>query len=64
MLKTLLYFLITVASIWAIDSINITNIFKKNKYYQARVLYLFIALSISYLVTNFLYDFFLFSKFM
>lgn len=64
MLKTLLYFFITVASIWAIDSINITNIFKKNKYYQARVLYLFIALSISYLVTNFLYDFFLFSKFM
>ena len=63
MLKSILYIVITVASIWALDSINITGIFKKNKYYQARLVYLFLAFSISYLVTNFLYDFFIFPKF-
>lgn len=63
MLKTILYIVTTVLSIWALDSINITNIFKKNRYYQSRLLYLFIALSISYLVVNFFYDFFLYSKF-
>ena len=50
-------------SIWALDSINITNLFKKNRYYQARVLYLFVSMALAYLVVNFLYDFFLFSKF-
>lgn len=63
MLKSLLYIVITIVSIWALDSINITNLFKKNRYYQARILYLFISLALSYLVVNFLYDFFLFSKF-
>lgn len=63
MLKTILYIVITIISIWALDSININNLFKKNKYYQSRILYLFVSLSLSYLVVNFLYDFFLFSKF-
>ena len=63
MLKTILYIVFTVLSIWALDSINITNLFKKNRYYQSRVLYLFIALGLSYLVVNFFYDFFLYSKF-
>ena len=63
MLKFLLYIVITTISILALDSINITNLFKKNRYYQARILYLFISLALSYLVVNFLYDFFLFSKF-
>lgn len=63
MLKTILYIVTTVLSIWALDSINITNLFKKNRYYQSRILYLFIAVSLSYLVVNFFYDFFLYSKF-
>lgn len=63
MLKSILYIVIVIISIWALESININNIFKKNRYYQARIVYLFIALALSYLVTNFLYDFFLFSKF-
>lgn len=62
MLKTILYIVVVVLSIWALDSINITNLFKKNRYYQARILYLFVAMALSYLVVNFLYDFFLFSK--
>lgn len=63
MLKTILYIVTVVLSIWALDSINITNLFKKNRYYQSRLLYLFVAFSLSYLVVNFFYDFFLYSKF-
>jgi len=64
MLKTILYVVTVVLSIWALDSVNITNVFKKNRYYQSRLLYLFIACSLSYLVVNFFYDFFLYSKFL
>ncbi len=63
MLKTILYIVAVILSIWALDSINITNLFKKNRYYQARILYLFVSMALAYLVVNFLYDFFLFSKF-
>lgn len=63
MLKTILYIIVVIMSIWALDSINIINLFKKNRYYQARVLYLFVSMALAYLVVNFLYDFFLFSKF-
>lgn len=63
MLKTILYIITVVLTIWALDSINITNLFKKNKYYQSRLLYLFISFALSYLVVNFFYDFFMYSKF-
>ncbi len=62
LLKTILYIIFTFIAIWALDSINITNLFKKNKYYAARVLYLMISISLSYLVVNFLYDFFTYSN--
>ena len=55
--KTILYLVITPLVIWALDSINITNVFKKNRYYQARVLYIIISMSLSYLVVNFIYEF-------
>lgn len=64
MLKTILYIITVVLSIWVLDSINITNVFKKNRYYQSRLLYLFVACALSYLVVNFFYDFFLYSKFL
>lgn len=63
-LKAMLYIIFTFVAIWALDSINITNVFKKNKYYASRVLYLMISISLSYLVVNFLYDFFDYSKIM
>lgn len=62
-IKIILYCLMIPLSIWALDSINMSNIFKKNKYYASRFLYLFLALSLSYLVVNFFYDFFLNFKF-
>lgn len=63
MVKTLLYVIMVPLAIWALDSVNITNVFKKNRYYQARLLYVMLALAISYLVVNFFYDFFINSQF-
>lgn len=58
-IKTILYIIILPFSILALDSININNVFKKNRYYQARILYMFLAMALSYLVVNFFYDFFI-----
>ena len=54
--KFILYILVGMAVIWAMDSININQIFKKNKIHQARLFYFFITVALIYLVTNFLYD--------
>ncbi|MBR2840838.1 MAG: DUF1146 domain-containing protein [Bacilli bacterium] len=62
MLKPTLYLIILIITIWALESINITGIFKKNRYYSSRVLYLIVSMALSYLVVNFIYDFFLNSK--
>ncbi len=56
MVKSFLYVLFTFIAIYALDSINITNLFKKNRYYASRVLYMMISISLSYMVVNFLYD--------
>jgi len=57
-IKALLYFLVVPFSLIALDSINIQNVFKKNRFFQSRVLYVFLALALSYLVVNFFYDFY------
>ena len=57
-IKTILYLIILPFSILALDSINIQNVFKKNKYYQARILYFFLSMALTYLVVNFFYDFY------
>ncbi len=54
--KYFIYLIVTIITIWALDSVNINAIFKKNKIWQARVFYFFLALSIIYLVTNCIYD--------
>lgn len=59
MVRIILYIFFVPISIWALDSINITNLFKKNRYLQARILYLLCAMGLSYLSVNFLMDFFL-----
>lgn len=60
--KVILYIIVAVFVIWALESININSIFKKNRVIQARVAYLLIALAIIYPVTNFLWEFFLLTK--
>ena len=57
MTKFLLYVLVTIISVWALDGININFLFKKGQIVKARVAYFLILLSIIYLVTNFIYDF-------
>lgn len=60
--KVILYIIVAVLVIWALEAVNINSIFKKNRVMQARVIYLLIALAIIYPVTNFLWDFFLLTK--
>lgn len=57
MYNLLLYSIVLVIVIWAMDGININHIFKKNRVYQARVFYIMIIFSLTYLVTNFIIDF-------
>ncbi len=60
--KVIIYIIVSIIVIWALDSININKIFKKNKELQARIFYFLLAISLIQLVTNFIWDFFLSSK--
>ena len=57
MAKTILYLVVAVITMWTLDGVRINDIFKKNRIIQARIMYLFLTLSITYLVVNFIYDF-------
>ncbi len=61
--KTILYIVVVPLSVWALDSLNINGLFKKNRYYQVRLFYFMLSMGLSYLVVNFLYDFFSYSRF-
>lgn len=57
MVKFLLYLFVLPLVIYAMDSININNIFKKNKIVQAKIFYILLVFGLSYLVCSFVYDF-------
>ena len=57
MIKVTLYVLTLIMSIWAMEGLDLNRFFKQSRIYQARLIYLMLAMSISYLVTNFMYDF-------
>ena len=59
MIKAILYILLLPFTIWAMEGLDLNKLFKQSRVYQARIIYLMIAISISYLVVNFLYDFFI-----
>lgn len=61
-LKILLYLFVSIIVIFACDSIDINRFFKKNKIFQARIAYFLIVISLIYIVTNFIFDFFVYSK--
>ena len=61
--KFFLYLFSTIIVIYSIDSVNINQIFKKNKITQAKIFYLILALCLIFLLTDFIYDFFLTTKF-
>ncbi len=55
--KLIAYLVVTILVIIGLDSININNIFKKNKVFQARLFYLLLITALVYLVTNFIFEF-------
>ena len=59
MIKVILYVLLLPFTIWAMEGLDLNRFFKQSRVYQARIMYLMIAMSISYLTVNFLYDFFI-----
>ncbi|MDD2469511.1 MAG: DUF1146 domain-containing protein [Bacilli bacterium] len=56
--KTLLYIIVVPFTIWITSSMKLEFLFKKNRTMQIIAFYVFISLGISYLVVNFIYDFY------
>ena len=59
MIKAIFYIIIFIFTIWAMEGLDLNRLFKQSKVYQARIMYLMISMSITYLTVNFLYDFFI-----
>ena len=59
MVKLLLYLFIIPLVVYAMDSVNINGIFKKGQsnYYQARVMYMFLVMVLSFNIVQFINDF-------
>ena len=55
--KIIIYIIVFFVTLFALDSVNINAIFKKNRLLGARVIYLLLSICISYLVSNFIFDF-------
>lgn len=56
--KFIIYVVVTIMVVWSLEAVNINQIFKKNRYYQARIFYFIVAASLIYLVSNFFWDLF------
>ena len=61
--KFFLYIFSSIIVIYSIDSVNINQIFKKNKITQAKIFYFVLALSLIEILTSFLYNLFEATKF-
>lgn len=57
-IKEFLYIIIVPLTIWIVSSMNLEHLFKKGKQIQIIIFYVFVSLGISYLVVNFIYDFY------
>ncbi len=57
MYNLLLYIIIFAIVIWTLDGLNLNHLFKQNKVYQARVFYILLAFSITYLASGFILNF-------
>ena len=57
MIKAILYIFTLIMTIWAMEGLDLNKFFKQSRVYQARLIYLLIAICISCLSTNFIYDF-------
>lgn len=61
-IKFYLYFLIIPLTIWTLMSLNLEKYFKKGHVNEIKTFYILLSFGLSYLVVNFLYDFYLVSK--
>lgn len=59
MIKIVLYIIILPLTLWSMEGLNLNNLFKQSRIYQARIMTLLFAISTTYLVVNFFYDFFI-----
>ncbi|MDD4411331.1 MAG: DUF1146 domain-containing protein [Bacilli bacterium] len=55
---TILYILIIPLTIWVISAMRLEKLFKKNQRMQIVIFYVLISLGLSYLVVNFIWDFY------
>lgn len=61
-IKFYLYCLILPITIMTLMSLNLEKYFKKGHINQIKIFYILLSFGLSYLVVNFLYDFYLVSK--
>ena len=57
MYNLVLYILVLIIVVWTMDGLNLNVLFKQNRIYQARVFYIMLAFSLTYLVSNFILTF-------
>ena len=57
MYNFLIYIIVMIIVIWAMEGLNINGIFKKNRVYQAKVFYIILVFSLTYLTANFIIGF-------
>jgi len=62
MIKLYLYTIVLFFSMWVLEAVDFDKFLKKNKIVQARILYLLISIVLTYIIVNFICDFYNISK--
>lgn len=57
MYNLILYILVFAIVVWTMDGLNLNHLFKQNKPYQARIFYIILACSLTYLTSSFIISF-------
>ena len=57
MYNFLIYLIVFIIVIWAIEGINFNGVFKKNRLNQAKAFYIIVVFSLTYLAANFIIGF-------
>jgi uncharacterized membrane protein YwzB len=57
MYNFLLYIIVFAIVVWSLDGLNLNHLFKQNRVFEARVFYIILAFSLTYLSSNFILNF-------
>lgn len=57
MYNFVIYIIVFMIVIWSMDGININSIFKKNRILEAKVFYIILVFSLTYLTSSFIISF-------